>query len=315
MKTISCKSHSVLMFLFSSVLLLLVCGCGSGKGVMDEAAREQASGKFVSLPRGVVHYELSGPPDAETVVMIHGFTTPYFVWDNNYHELVNAGFRVLRYDLFGRGYSDRPDTIYDRDLYDGQLFELLKALDIRKPVCLVGLSMGGAISIIFSDRHPEQVSKIGLIAPAGYQMKEPLSMKLVKAPVVGELLMTTVGDRMVLKGIKSAFEKPDQLSEFGEKFKVQMAYKGYTQALLSTLRYMNMNDLGDVYDRVGEQKKPVLLIWGTNDKLLPLTNSEKVMKAIPHLEFHAIDGAGHNLNYETYQKVNPLLIEFLKGRR
>ena len=49
--------------------------------------------------------------------------------------------------------------------------------------------------------------------------------------------------------------------------------------------------------------------------VLLLTNSEKVMKAIPHLEFHAIDGAGHNLNYETYQKVNPLLIEFLKGHR
>jgi len=313
MRTRRQRGHTVVLFIFSSILLILLFGCGGGKEIMGEVARQNAPGEFVSLTQGVVHYELAGPPDAETVVMIHGFTTPYFVWDNNYDELVDAGFRVLRYDLFGRGYSDRPETVYDRDLYDRQLSDLLGALGIKRPVSLVGLSMGGAISIIFSDRHPERVSKIGLIAPAGYQMNEPLSMKLVKAPVLGELLMATVGDRMVLKGIKSAFENPGQLSEFGEKFKVQMKYRGYTPALLSTLRYKNMNDLEDVYQRVGKQKKPVLLLWGTKDQLLPLANSEKVREAIPHLEFHAIEGAGHNLNYETYPLVNPILIEFLKG--
>ncbi len=314
MKIISIRRYAIVAFILSSVLLLCVWGCDRGKEIMDETARENASGEFVSLTQGVVHYELSGPPDAQTVVMIHGFTTPYFVWDKNYNDLLEAGFRVLRYDHFGRGYSDRPDVTYDRDLYDQQLFELLKALDIRKPVCLVGLSMGGAISIIFSDRHPEQVSKICLIAPAGYPMKEPLSMKLVKMPILGELLMMTVGDRIVLEGIKIAFSKPGQISEFEEKFKVQMKYKGYTSALLSTLRHMNMNDLGDVYDRVGKQKKPVLLLWGTEDKLLPLSNSEKVRKAIPHLEFHAIDGAGHNLNYENFNEANPILTEFIKGK-
>ena len=312
MKKISVVKGILAAVVLAAVVLLVWQGVAvQGKPDMDEAARKHAAGSFVNLTKGVVHYELTGPKDAPVVVMIHGFTTPYFVWDRNRDAVVKAGFRVLRYDHFGRGYSDRPKVAYDRTLYDQQLLELLDALDIREPVTLVGLSMGGAVSVIFADRHSERVSKICLIAPAGYEANEPLSMKLVKAPLLGELLMVTLGDRMVLKGIKSAFNKPGQLSEFGEKFKVQMQYKGYTSALLSTLRHMNMNDLGDVYGRVGKLNKPVLLVWGTQDKLLPLSNSEKVKNAIPHLEFHAIKGAGHNLNYENYEKVNPILVKFL----
>ena len=81
--------------------------------------------------------------------------------------------------------------------------------------------------------------------------------------------------------------------------------------MLSTLRHMDMNNMVDTYKRIGEQDRPTLLIWGRKDHVLPFANSASVMAAIPHAEFHPIDGAGHNLNYENPELVNPVLVEFL----
>lgn len=281
------------------------------KPQMDDVARQSAPGQFVSLSGGMVHYELSGPVNAQTVVLVHGLATPYFIWDNNVQPLLNAGYRVLRYDHYGRGFSDRPDVVYDRELYEQQLFELLHKLEITLPVYLVGESMGGAVAMTFTERHPDKVAKLALIAPAGFPVQESLAIKLVRLPILGDVLMALFGDRVVLDGVKDAFVEPDKLTGYVEKFKQQMRYAGFSRAILSTLRHLDMNNLAHTYHRVGQQYKPVLLIWGKHDQVLPFENSHRVREAIPHLEFHAIDDAGHNLGYEFHAIVNPLLLKFL----
>jgi pimeloyl-ACP methyl ester carboxylesterase len=74
---------------------------------LTDDLRESLSGEFIKISDGVVHYELEGPSNGDLVVLVHGFSAPFFVWDPTFKFLVNNGFRVLRYDLFGRGYSDR----------------------------------------------------------------------------------------------------------------------------------------------------------------------------------------------------------------
>jgi len=301
----------ILLLLVAAFLIITYIASILKKPVINDEARKDAPGKFVQLSNGIIHYELAGPENGQPVVMVHGFTTPYFVWDKNVDELVNAGFRVLRYDHYGRGFSDRPKVKYDRDLYDQLLVELLQKLNIKTPVHIVGLSMGGAISIIFTDRHPENVASVSLFAPAGFPVTEPFAVKLAKAPLTGDYIMAVFGDNVVLEGMKKAFVHPDDVPEYDEKFKVQMQYRGFLQSLLSTMRYMAMDQLNNAYDRVGKQNKPILLIWGNKDQILPFSNSAKIKNAIPHVEFHEIEGAGHNVNYENPEKVNPILIHFL----
>ena len=92
---------------------------------ITDAVRAKADGSFVRLTDGVWHYEQCSPlPEWEeelgvraTVVLVHGFSVPYFIWDATFDFLVKSGFRVLRFDLFGRGLSDRPHTRYGVDLY------------------------------------------------------------------------------------------------------------------------------------------------------------------------------------------------------
>ena len=81
--------------------------------VLDEEARELAPGLFVELSDGWTHYDVAGPESGQVVILVHGFSVPYYIWDTTFEALVAAGFRVIRFDLFGRGYSDRPATVYE----------------------------------------------------------------------------------------------------------------------------------------------------------------------------------------------------------
>lgn len=277
-------------------------------------ARDSAPGRFVELPDGVVHYELAGPESGQTVVLVHGFSVPYFLWDPTFDALVAAGFRVLRYDLYGRGYSDRPDVAYNCDLFDRQLAHLLTALAIPTPVNLAGLSMGGAIATVFAHRHPALVRRLVLIDPAGLPQKQPLKMHLLKVPVIGELIMNLVGNKVLLNGLRSDPAHPERTIDpaYVEQYRRQMQYRGFKRALISTMRSRILTGVQDAYRGVGQQSLPVLLIWGRLDTVIPFERSATARQLIPQAEFHAIDDAGHVPHYERPDQVNPLLLEFLR---
>jgi pimeloyl-ACP methyl ester carboxylesterase len=88
------------------------------------------------------------------VILVHGFSVPYYIWDGTYDSLVQAGFHVIRYDEFGRGFSDRPDVIYDPVLYRNQLHDLITSLKLQTPVSLAGVSFGGAVVSDFVVHYP-----------------------------------------------------------------------------------------------------------------------------------------------------------------
>jgi pimeloyl-ACP methyl ester carboxylesterase len=278
---------------------------------LDPEARASAPGRFVELPDGMVHYEIAGSAGAQTVVLIPGFSVPYLVWDPTFEALEQRGFRVLRYDLYGRGYSDRPDTTYDQDLFDRQLLNLLDALEIEEPIDLIGLSMGGAISVVFADRHPDSVRKLCLIGPAGLPWEQSLAAKLAQAPIIGEWIMGLLGDRVLVSNLRDYFHEDEGHAEFVERFRRQMQYIGYKAALLSSLRNGVTTGAGEAYERVGGRETPVMLIWGREDKVVPFELSERVLELMPNAEFHAIRDAAHIPHYERPDAVNPLLVEFL----
>ena len=119
---------------------------------LNDAARAEAPGSFAALSHGQIHYRLEGPENGPLVVLVHGFSTPNFIYQQNVEALNAAGFRTLRFDHYGRGWSDRPSTKYDIDFYDTALVELLAHVGIDEPFGLVGLSMGGPIVAEFTAR-------------------------------------------------------------------------------------------------------------------------------------------------------------------
>ncbi len=276
---------------------------------MTDDVRRNVPGSFVRLSYGVTHYELSGPDSGRTVVLVHGFSVPYYLWDHTFDPLVTAGFRVLRYDLYGRGYSDRPNVKYDADLFEHQLLDLLAALKVQEPVDLVGASMGGPITVIFAARHPEKVRTLSLFDPA-YSTSERLPWPLRTFPV-GEYIMCVKIAPSLPGGQKEDFVHPELYPDYFAKYSAQMSYRGFRRALLSSLRDFIASDMRQDFETVGRSHKPVFLIWGTEDKDVPFEVSRDVLRTIPQAEFLPIGGAAHVAFYEQPEMVNPLLIQFL----
>nr|MBC7246018.1 alpha/beta fold hydrolase [Chloroflexota bacterium] len=279
---------------------------------LDDEAREGAPGQFVALPDGVVHYELAGPLDGQPVVLIHGFSVPYYIWDPTFPALAEAGFRPLRYDLYGRGFSDRPETEYTLDLFVRQALNLLQALGIERAVDVVGLSMGGPIAVSFADRYPERVRKLILIDPAGLPFAKPVLGNIITLPWLGERLMDLLFERVMVNSQGNDFVHPERFPDFRAKYLPQTHYIGFRRAILSTLRGDVLRDHSEVYRRVGKQGRPILLIWGRLDKTIPFETHRQVLAAMPGADFHAIEDAGHVPHYERPEVVNPILIEFLR---
>jgi len=130
------------------------------------------------------------PHSARTVVLLSGMSVPYYLWAPTQAALAEAGYRVVRYDYYGRGLSDRPDAAYDLDMYDRQLVALLDSLKVSGPIDLAGASMGGVVAADFANRWPERVRSLTLIDPAFATIKgAPFP---INVPGLGEYVWTIV---------------------------------------------------------------------------------------------------------------------------
>ncbi len=278
---------------------------------LNENTRKEAAGSFIMLSDGVTHFELGGPKNGKPVVLVHGFSVPFFIFDSLFNFLAGAGFRVLRYDLLGRGYSDRPNTRYDIHLFVRQLKELLDALEMND-ITLLGLSMGGPITISFIDQHPRFVRKHVLIDPAGAKnIGLGWLLQITRIPFVGELLIALFGSKNMIKSIASDFFDPELVTAFQTKYKVQMEYKGFKRAVLSTMRNGMLDSFLETYKKAGTLKKPTLIFWGMDDETTPYKDHALILQALPHAEFCAIENCGHIPHYEKPEIFNPTLLEFL----
>jgi pimeloyl-ACP methyl ester carboxylesterase len=217
----------------------------------------------------------------------------------------------LRYDLYGRGLSDRPDAAYDAGLYDRQLAQLIEALRPPRPVDLVGASMGGPIAVTFAVRHPELVRTVSLFDPAYSEGSTPPAA--IRWPVAGEYIMAVKIGPALAPSQRDDFLHPERYPGYFPRYREQMRYKGFRRAILSTMRHYLSRDMRGDFERLGASGKPVLLVWGRKDRDVPFETSEAVRRAVPQSLFLPVDDSAHVPFWEHAEIVNPALFEFLRA--
>ena len=123
------------------------------------AARNASGDKLINSEIGVTRYQIFGERNTKTVILIHSFNGFLESWNLNVNSLVNAGYRVVVYDLFGRGLSDRPRVNYDLRLFRRQLASVISEVGAEK-VHLVGSSFGCVIASDYANHHSEKVESL-----------------------------------------------------------------------------------------------------------------------------------------------------------
>src|SRR5262245_46935188 len=277
---------------------------------LNDGTRASLSGKFARLSDGYTHYELGGPPDGRVVVLAAGFSVPYYIWDPTFKALTDAGFRVLRYDYYGRGYSDRPRIPFTDEMYVRQLDELLKAVDLTSPIDLAGISFGGSLITNFADKYPNRVRSLIYFDPS---IRSPYQVSLIEdMPPLWNYVTAILDERSWADGQLGDFLHPENFPDWTTRYRDQMQYKGFRRARLSEIVTNASTDQTDQLKRVGEHPRPVLVIWGKQDNTVPFEASEWVMNVLPKGRLVAIEDSGHLPQWEQPQKVHPELISFLR---
>lgn len=267
------------------------------------------TGAFMKLSQGYAYYEWSNSQADTILVLVHGFSVPSYIWDSTFHAARKRGYSVLRYDNFGRGYSDNPDIIYDVALFTNQLRELLDSLKISKPITLIGLSDGGRAISSFAAQFPSRIQNLvyvdavsfetpveNLEYPAAVTEKEIQDFKNSESyPNMGKGQLEDFYDSIPFRG-------------WDKKYEGVMKYQGFVRAILSTRK--NRTPLVEEHRKIAEAKLPVFAIWGEHDTVVVLDNiRDNLTSRFPKATLFVIPKAGHLPHLEQAKMFNEILFE------
>jgi len=268
------------------------------------AARTQAPGAFARLSRGQTQYRWFGPEAGPVTVCVHGLTTPSFVWEGLSPGLTKAGRRVLVYDLYGRGFSDRPGGAQDAAFFITQLRELLADQGVTGPVTLIGYSMGGAIATAYADAHPDAVRELILIAPAGLGHDlGPVARVVARGGPPALWLMLAAFPRSFRRGCEAERALPSSVPGIVDRQQAQLRWRGFVPAVARSLSGLLAQDLSPLHARIARRGKPVRAIWGAADTVIPIACKDRLAALNPAARQSVIAGAGHGLTYTHSEQV------------
>lgn len=280
------------------------------KRPMSARVRRGAPGDFIQLRDGIIHYEWHGPVDGPVIVMVHGLTTPSFVWRDQIPALTRAGHRVLTFDHFGRGFSDRPNARHDMDYFVRELDGVLAALDVKAGYDLLGYSMGGGIVTHFASLRRDRIRKLILVAPIGFLDGPP--NWIARWPVIGDVMMFVLGGWSLRRGAIKAGKAENVDPELIALQCRETRYAGYGAAVLSSVRNVIYADLREEHRILADREMPILALFGTDDDVIPIACSMRLREVNRSAQRVEVKGAGHSLVTTHAKQVNDAILAFLR---
>ena len=267
--------------------------------------RDTLPGKFIRLNDGITYYEFanansSGP----LLVLIHGFSVPSYIWEPTFQKEKDFDYRVLRFDLFGRGYSENLNTDYTDELFAKQSWELLDSLSANK-VVLIGLSNGGRVISKMANINSDRIDKMIYVSSNGFNDVIELNDKSVSETEISDFIKNY---KFLSQSQKNDFKNPKQFKAWGLRYSELQKYKGFAKALISTRK--NHISLDNIHKEIAESDIEIYTLWGEHDTVVVFEDFEiKLNQIIPNREEFFFKNAGHLPQMESPKEFNTILFE------
>lgn len=270
----------------------------------------------ITLPgsNGVSHIHLGGNQDSMDVLLIHGVLFGMNTWDKVIEGLPPQEFRTVRYDLMGQGESGNPDIQYTTEPFLSQLDEVWEYAEIDSPLVIIAGSMGAIIAANKILEKPEDVSGIILVAPAGLQHKYPPGFRLLTSALVAQpIIYLLTLSRTLIRNLCSDMLNPEQQEKIIPELQHRYRQRANRRTLISTLRDFPLFDVADVYERLGKLQIPIMVLWGTEDRVVPYPGAESIYEHLPNVQLEVITGGHHALQCNRSELVNEKIKAFLES--
>lgn len=275
-----------------------------------EQDRASAPGKFLQTDTGTMRYQVFGQANEPVIILVHSFNGFIETWNPNVASLVDQGYRVVAYDLWGRGFSDRPRIDLTLDVFSTQLSDLIDHLGVVQ-VTLVGSSFGSVIASDFALRFPDRVKAVVMLGPAGWPSDGFDKTAILDVPILGDTIFHYRGVALTRSAVDAYFYNASGQQWVVDLWDQFANYPGFTRSALATLRHAPVRDYSAGWRALGQSDVPVLVVWGKQDVSFPYRNAELMQAYVPQATVIGLEYAAHWVNIEQSAKVNQLVIEFL----
>jgi pimeloyl-ACP methyl ester carboxylesterase len=271
---------------------------------------------FVEVDGVRVHYQEAGDVNAPAMVLIHGFTSSTLVWSKVFLRLADAGYRVLALDMLGYGYTAKPRN--GEYTIDGQaklVTRLLDALSIPRAI-LVGSSYGGAVAATCALDYPDRVEKVILVGAVNNN--RPLAfmlMRLFGSPVVGDVVSPLlIGSRRLLRRrMKRVYDEHSWVLDERRVDARHLPLRAARthRAIIRTVRGWDAERISRDAHLISQ---PTLLLWGENDREIPLADGERLHTEISGSRLVIFLNCGHLPHEEYPAEFTNVVFDFCKAK-
>ena len=248
------------------------------------------------------------------VVLVHGIGSAIETWTLNVEALAQH-HRVFAVDLTGSGRSDKRLDSYSLAALAGFIKAFADAMGLDR-LSFIGNSMGGGIALQFALLYPQTVEKLVLVNSLGLGQEISWGLRLANLPLVDKFYRPTRSSTALT--LKQAVENQALITdEWVDRFYDLLSLPGAPEALIAQIR-TNIDWWGvrpEVYqpivDRLCTITAPTLVVWGNQDRILPVAHAQIAMQHLPNARLQLFDACGHWSHFEKAAEFNNVVSEFL----
>ena len=285
--------------------------------VSDRVAHS-ANSHFIGVDGARVHFQEFGDAAKPTLLLIHGYTASTYVWKSAAPMLAENGFHVIAIDLLGFGYSEKPSWFdYSIQSQARMVSRFMNRVGIGRAV-IVGSSYGGAVAATLALDYPERVEKLVLVdAVCNDELKNHPILKLASIRGLGEILTPFLADSKTFMRFRMHGTLAPENHHLITQDRVDSIVRPLAAAdghhsLLATSRNWDANHIEEDANLINQQ---TLIIWGENDKVIPIRNGHKLHDAILNSRLVVLTNCGHVPMEEKPEIFSELVTEFCRDRK
>ena len=268
--------------------------------------------QFINVNGQQVHLRDEGPrQDPLPIVLLHGTSASLHTWDGWVAELSKTR-RVIRFDLLGFGLTGpAADGNYQIDAYVDFVIDVMDALKVDQFV-LGGNSLGGSIAWRTASAHPRRVEKLILVDSGGYPFQAdsmPIAFVISQTPVLNQIMEYTLPRSAVEASVKDVYGDPSLVTaELVDRYFDLSLREGNRGALRERFAQLEYTDHSDL---VRNLQQPTLVLWGSEDHLIPTSIAKRFEEDLPNGKLVMFDGLGHVPHEENPASTVAEVIRFL----
>jgi pimeloyl-ACP methyl ester carboxylesterase len=254
------------------------------------------------------------------LLLLHGLGCDHTTWEPVIDALARR-YTVIAPDLLGHGRSDKPRADYSVGGYANGMRDLITVLGIDK-VTVLGHSFGGGVAMQFAYQFPERTERMILVASGGLGPEVSTAIRSVSTPGFHQVMgvLTLPGIRHVAKagmlvlsctGLKATRDL-DEVAEIYDSFRDPAARAAIRHVVSAVVDWkgqiVSMADRAYLTDAM-----PMSVIWGRDDRVIPVRHASNVAALAPHARVEVIPGAGHFPHKDHPQRFAKIVHEFIRS--